>query len=245
MPMLETTKTCNGIVRYKPTRERTIEIPWKETYPATVIDAIPWRRFPWFVGQKNYSGMYWSATEGKLVGYESRLELARLTMLDFDPTVKRIASQPFHLMAMVDGKRLRRTIDYLALTDNGPLAIDVKRQDELERPDVKEMLEYTRSLVEARGWLYEIACEPDEVKYANIKFLAGYRREWLFDEVVLGELRASADREPGQSIRAVLDGAAVPKPIAKAALFRLLWTHQLRADLSARLSMDTTVEVGS
>jgi hypothetical protein len=232
-----------GIVRYKPDHDRIVEIPWKETHPATVVDGVPWRKFPWFIGQKNYSGMYWSATEGKLVGYESRLELARLTMLDFDPAVKRIASQPFYLSAVYEGKRIRRTIDYLALTDDGPLAIDVKRQDELDKPDVKELLGHTRALFEARGWRYEIACEPNEVTYANIKFLAGYRRDWLFDEGVLAEVRDSAARKSGQSITAVLDGTPVPRAIAKAALLHLLWTHQLRADLSTRLSMNTEVKV--
>jgi hypothetical protein len=61
-------------------------------------------------------------------------------MLDFDRRVKRIASQPFCLVAAVDGKRLKRTIDYLALTDEGPRAIDVKRLDELERIDVHDVL---------------------------------------------------------------------------------------------------------
>lgn len=241
--MTKSIKSDGGIVRYKPSQDRIVEISWKETHPTTVIDAVPWRKFPWFLGQKNYSGMYWSATEGKLVGYESRLELARLTILDFDPTVKRIASQPFHLRAVVDGRRLRRTIDYLALTNDGPLAIDVKRKDELDKPEVKELLKHTGTLVETRGWRYEIASEPDEVHYANIKFLAGYRRDWLFDEGVLAEVRESAAREPNQSIREVLSGTRVSKPIAKAALLHLLWTHQLRADLSARLSMNTTVEV--
>lgn len=241
--MSKSIKSDGGIVRYKPDHDRIVEIAWKETHPATVIDAVPWRKFPWFIGQKNYSGLYWSATEGKLVGYESRLELARLTMLDFDPVVKRIASQPFHLRVAVDGKRLRRTIDYLALTDDGPLAIDVKRRDELDKPEVKELLEHTRAVIEARGWRYEIACEPDEVVYANIKFLAGYRRDWLFDEDVLTEVCESAAREPNQSITDVLEGTQVPKPTAKAALLHLLWTHRLRADLSARLSMNTTVEV--
>lgn len=241
--MTKSIKSDGGIVRYKPSQDRIVEISWKETHPATVIDAVPWRKFPWFIGQKNYSGLYWSATEGKLVGYESRLELARLTMLDFDPAVKRIASQPFHLRVAVDGKRFRRTIDYLALTVDGPLAIDVKRRDELDRPEVKELLEHTRAVIEARGWRYEIACEPDEVFYANIKFLAGYRRDWLFDEDVLTEVCESAAREPNQSITDVLQGTQVPKPTAKAALLHLLWTHRLRADLSARLSMNTTVEV--
>ncbi|HET9966639.1 MAG TPA: hypothetical protein VFQ68_00300, partial [Streptosporangiaceae bacterium] len=38
-------------------------------------------------GQAHYSGWYWSATTGGHVVYESRLELARLLMADFDPQV--------------------------------------------------------------------------------------------------------------------------------------------------------------
>jgi hypothetical protein len=40
--------------------------------------AQPWREFRWCAGQKHCPGTYWSATEGRYVSYESRLELARL-----------------------------------------------------------------------------------------------------------------------------------------------------------------------
>jgi len=36
----------------------------------------PWRVFRWHHGQAHYSGWYWSATMGRHVVYESRLELA-------------------------------------------------------------------------------------------------------------------------------------------------------------------------
>jgi hypothetical protein len=35
----------------------------------------PWRVFRWHRGQAHYSGWYWSATMGRHVVYESRLEL--------------------------------------------------------------------------------------------------------------------------------------------------------------------------
>jgi hypothetical protein len=129
---------------------------------------------------------------------------------DFDRNVKRIASQPFQLKARVDGTLLRRVPDYLMVTDVGPLVVDVKRAEELLDPEVKITLELTRRVVEVRGWMYEVACEPEEVVYANIRFLAGYRREWLFDREVLDELRGVAQREPAQSVRTVLHDANFP-----------------------------------
>ncbi|WJY55081.1 hypothetical protein QRN89_29605 [Streptomyces chengbuensis] len=57
----------------------------------------PERRFPAFRGQGNWCGWYWSATCGGHVGYESWLERDRLMLLDFDPRVVGMASQPLRL----------------------------------------------------------------------------------------------------------------------------------------------------
>ena len=47
-------------------------------------DVLPWRTFRWYYGQHHYSGSYWASTMSAHVIYESRLELARLLMADFD-----------------------------------------------------------------------------------------------------------------------------------------------------------------
>lgn len=47
--------------------------------------AAPVRRFTSYKGQKHLSGDWWSATDGRLVGYESWLERDHLMLLDFDP----------------------------------------------------------------------------------------------------------------------------------------------------------------
>ncbi len=47
-------------------------------------EAVPWRTTRSARGQVHYPGWYWSATTGSHVIYESRLELARLLLADFD-----------------------------------------------------------------------------------------------------------------------------------------------------------------
>lgn len=55
----------------------------------------PVREFRWAKGGRGFAGWYWSATTHDHVGYESWLERDRLILLDFDPQVVGIASQPF------------------------------------------------------------------------------------------------------------------------------------------------------
>lgn len=66
----------------------------------------PVRGFPSYKGQRHYNGRWWTATTGTLVGFESWLEGDRLIVLDVDPQVVGIASQPFWLFfTTAEGKR--------------------------------------------------------------------------------------------------------------------------------------------
>jgi hypothetical protein len=56
--------------------------------------SVPWRRWRSYHGQQNLSGSYWAATVGDHVVYESRLELERLLLADFDPQVTAMWAQP-------------------------------------------------------------------------------------------------------------------------------------------------------
>lgn len=60
----------------------------------------------------------------RLVAYESRLELARIILADFDPSVAGIAAQPF-LLAGDDGARDRRHVPDLLLVGVDVNAADV------------------------------------------------------------------------------------------------------------------------
>src|SRR5699024_2929594 len=50
-----------------------------------------------YARQRHYPGLFWSATTGSHVPYESRLELDRLRVADFDSRVVWISGQPMWL----------------------------------------------------------------------------------------------------------------------------------------------------
>jgi hypothetical protein len=64
---------------------KAAERPLLQLTAGEVTAAAPWRTARSARGQAHYPGYYWSATSGGHVIYESRLELARLLLADFDP----------------------------------------------------------------------------------------------------------------------------------------------------------------
>jgi hypothetical protein len=239
----ETTKVDSGaLLRYKGHANQDIELPWCGTNIAAVVDGQPWRKFAWYLGQRNYSGVYWSATERKMVGYESRLELAHLILADFDPAVKRIASQPFHLVFDVGGRKVHRTPDYLFLLENGARVVDVKPAERLLNEKIRELLELTRLVVESARIDYEVAVEPDEVFFANVRFLAGYRRDWLVEESLLNEISCAAADKDDITIRELAAAVCRPKHTVLPGIFHLMWRHRLEADLTRVLSGSSVLQ---
>ena len=133
------------------------------------------------------------------------------------------------------GGRIRRHIpDYLLLTEDGPVVVDVKPADLLDDPEVAETFEWVRDVVESLGWSFEVASEQPRVMMDNVRFLAGYRRRAWVNE---SALRAPANAEAGRGVggRGVhaTHGA---EPLVRAALLHMLWTQELRTDLSKVLS---------
>jgi hypothetical protein len=200
--------------------------------------ADPWQIFRWCSGQKHYSGAYWSSTVGGPVIYESRLGLARLLFADFDPHVRHIVAQPFLLRAGVDQKARKHIPDYLLITDTGTVVVDVKPARRFADPKVAFTFGWTREVIEARGWRYEVATERPGIELVNVRFLSGYRRDWLFDPHLLAQLRAQN-----------LDGAPLddafnclptePRERVRSAVLHLLWRQDLTIDLSKPLSART------
>jgi hypothetical protein len=99
---------------------------------------IPVRRFFSRKGQRHLSGLWWSATTGGHVGFESWLERDQLMLLDFDPCVVGIASQPFWLRWMNEsGERLAHVPDYFVRrADGSVVVVDCRPLECRKRPDV-------------------------------------------------------------------------------------------------------------
>jgi hypothetical protein len=209
--------------------------PWPMVDADALILALPWRTFRWYKGQKHYSGAFWSATERDLVIYESRLELARLLFADFDVSVRHIVAQPFLLKAEVDGATRKHIPDYLLLTDTGPLVVDVKPRHRALRSENAFTFAWTEKVVQTRGWRYQVWSEPCPVELENVRFLAGYRRDWLFDQQLIAELCA-ADLDGATLGVACQARSPRPQALVRSAVLHLLWKQHFRADLSRPLS---------
>jgi hypothetical protein len=145
-----------------------------------VLAGLPVREFRWYKGRRHYSGWYWSATVGRLMAYESRLELARIMLADFDPLVTAIAAQPFRL-AGPDRHRTRRHVPDILLgyAAGGVTVVDVKAPGNRGDPEVRAVMGWTREVAGLRGWGFEEWYGADPGLLANVSFLAGwFRRCW-------------------------------------------------------------------
>ena len=114
----------------------TVAVRLDEVENSLLWDAVPWRTWRWYDGQRHYPGWYWSSTERDLVPYESRLELSRATIADFDVTVRHVLAQPFLLTAVVDGVKRRHVPDYLLFRATGVTVVAVKPARKLTDPRV-------------------------------------------------------------------------------------------------------------
>ena len=78
---------------------------------------------------------------GGHVIYESRLELARLLLADFDLDVAAIAAQPFLLQARVAGAARHHVPDFLLVhADKSVRVVNVKQAGKLAEPQIAEAL---------------------------------------------------------------------------------------------------------
>jgi len=201
----------------------------------------PWRVFRWRQGQAHYSGWYWSATMGGHVVYESRLELARLLLADFDPRVTVISAQPFLVTAPSGGRMRRHVPDFLVIDrDGGVCVVNVKPAGQLAVPEVAGALAWAGEVFTARGWRHEIWSGAPPVVLANVRFLAGYRYAGRVDAGVVAVIaRDAPDNATIGELERDWPGRA---GATRAAVLHLVWRGMFRADLSVPLSAATRLE---
>jgi hypothetical protein len=203
----------------------------------------PVRLFGSFRGQRSFQGSWWFATTGEHVGFESWVERDAVMLLDFDPDVVAVSSQPFWLTwAGRPGVR-RHVPDFFArLADGSAVVIDV-RPDELVGAGDAEVFAATQRACAAVGWGYRRVGVVDAVLAANVRWLSGFRHRRCGSAAVGGELvrRVAA----GPVTVADLVASAGDRLAVLPALCHLLWRGVLEADLTAApLSARTVVRAG-
>ena len=234
---------ASAVIAFRTAAGEERSLPAGRVPVSALLAAHPWRTFRWYFGQRHYSGTYWSSTVGDHVIYESRLELSCLLRADFDPGVRAIVAQPFRLTVPVNGQPRRHIPDYLWDTVDGTVIVDVVRAERLAEPDVAALCAWTGRVVASLGWGYLVVSEAPAVELANIRFLAGYRRDWLINADVREAMRAEMPQLIGMSIaEAERHFPAYPPPLRRATVMNLLWRHELRANLTEPLRPSTVLE---
>ena len=217
----------------------TREMPLAELTAAAVLSAIPWRAVRSHRGQQHLPGWYWSATTGGHVVYESRLELARLLLADFDPDVAGIAAQPF----LVRDAERRHVPDFLLQrADGSVLIVNVKPASQMQDECVADALAWAGRVFAGRGWEHEVWSGTDAQLLANVRFLAGYRRAALIEPPTRGDAIWPAGTVLTiAAAEAALSDAGVADP--RSVVLHQLWSGRLRADLQRPLASDSELEV--
>ncbi|MFC7549363.1 TnsA-like heteromeric transposase endonuclease subunit [Plantactinospora sp. GCM10030261] len=200
---------------------------------------LPVRRFPSYKGQRHYPGRWWSATMGAHVGFESWLERDNLMLLDFDPAVAAVSSQPFWLFWTAEnGKTRSHAPDYFArLHDGSALVVDCRPVERIKPKDAA-IFEVTRAACEQIGWRYRLAGATNAILTANVRWLAGYRHPRHDIAPIAAALREAC----AAPLPLMTAAEAVGEPIAVLpVLFHLLWRHDLDIDLSTPLHPDAVI----
>ena len=203
-------------------------------------DATPVRSFRWSRGQQHFPGWWWLATTGRHVGYESWLERDHLMMLDFDPAVTAVSSQPFW-MHWEDGRRARRHApDFFArLAGGAGVVIDVRADDRIG-PEDAEAFEMTARACAAAGWEFRRVGVIGPFVAANVRWLSRYRHPRCAGRPEVADAVRRAFAAPvclSAGAAAAGDSLAVLP-----AVFHLMWRQVLAADLaSGPLGMSSMV----
>jgi len=206
-------------------------------------DALPVRPFRFEKGLRSFEGWWYFATTGTPVGFESWLERDHLMLMDFDPGVRAVSSQPFWLRWRDGEGRVRRHApDFFARRGDGTgMVIDVRPDDRIPARDA-ETFAVTALACEVAGWEYRRAGDLDPVLVANVRWLSRYRhRRCLVPGIAAVLLEVFAGG------RGLFEGAEAAGDRLRVlpVLFHLMWQRQLAADLEAApLSTATLVHAG-
>jgi hypothetical protein len=200
------------------------------------------REFRFEKGLRNFAGWWYFATTDSHVGFESWLERDHLMLMDFDPEVTAVASQPFWLhWRDGDDKGRRHVPDYFARRrDGSAVVVDVRPDDRIPPRDA-ETFAVTAAACESAGWDYRRSGDLDPVLAANVRWLSRYRHPRCLIPGV-----ASVLLEAFAGGRALFEGAEAAGDRLRVlpVLYHLMWQRMLAADLSVPLGTATAVWPG-
>jgi hypothetical protein len=192
----------------------------------------PVRKVRTYVGQRSVTREYWSTTMRRALACESRLERDHAMLMDFDPQVAGLVSQPFRLFWPGRRGRLGHVPDFFArLADGTGVVVDVRPDDQIEREDAQAFAA-TERVCELAGWSFRRVGMISPLLLANVRWLRGYGHPRCWGQETAGRL-LEAFAEP----RPLFAGAeaAGDRIAVLPVLYHLLWRRVLVTDVESQV----------
>lgn len=151
-------------------RREALSAVWTERFESLPLV----RKVRTYGGQRSVTREYWSTTMRKPLACESRLERDYAMLMDFDPQVTGLVSQPFRLFWPTRRGRLGHVPDFFArLADGTGVVVDVRPDDQIE-PDDAQAFAATERVCELAGWSFRRVGVISPVLLANVRWPRGY-----------------------------------------------------------------------
>ncbi|OWV04731.1 hypothetical protein B5D80_19635 [Micromonospora wenchangensis] len=181
-------------------------------------------------GRRGFVGLWWFATTGDHVGYQSWRERDHVMGWDFDLEVVRLASRPLRFAWQSERGVLTHTPAFFArLHDGTAMVADVLPGRAVDDEDATApgVVEQACAAV---GWGFRRVAGMSEARTANLRWLSGYRHPRCLHPARAADLVRvfAGGAELMEGVRRVGDPIAVLPTV-----FHLLWRQVLRTDLDA------------
>lgn len=203
----------------------------------------PVRLFPSWRGKRNYSGSYWSSKNSGHVGFESLYERTALMVLDREPSVRAISSQPMWIFWPTDSEPKAHAPDFFIRHDNGDgEVVDVRPRERVDEKAAASF-EATRILCEQQGLRYRVMSDFDQILDQNLRFLSRYRAgHWQPPRVNFERVEQALDRPMRIRHLVALVAGKDEEPTALGWIYWLIWAGPLQLDLRAPIGLDSILQ---
>jgi hypothetical protein len=175
---------------------------------------------------------------GRHHGFESIAEQRLLLALDFASGVSDVLGQPFRLRFATGSGWREHIPDFLAVTAEGGLLIDVRPGERIGDDD-RVCFAAAREAALAAGWSYLVVTGWRKHVQTGLDTLSAQRRP-LRDPLSLQPELLTAVASGPRSFGDLVAATRLPA-VARAHALHLIWHRRLGIDLSAPLNDTTTV----
>lgn len=202
----------------------------------------------------NIIGSYPSIKVERMIAFESTIERDLLYLLDFEASVASYSEQPFVITYLDNGKKHTYTPDFaVTFTDGNHSLIECKPEELVGSAQNQPKFSAGRAWCHEHSWEYKVVTDEmlrSGYRLRNIKFLAQHARHSIpptLKNRIVHSLGSDDGFAPIQEIAdANLDGASVTRPMVLAALFQMIYFHDLYVEMNHEpIGEDSIVTLGS